>query len=543
MLHDSNDGHGAQHLAAARSIAAARSPPPPSPRRLGPLPTDTTSQTHGSRPIDMPRTPAPLANSSSDPDDLQAAEAVDEARQACPAVVQKSSTLQTAPAVAQSTAAAPSTADSGSSSTADNAAQPRSVADDATASDEPRRCTRLMRGPKGFGLRLSAEGLVEAHESPATIATQQPPVGARIVGVNGTSVDGRAAIIAQLRLVSVSQSRDAVELAWEPPPPTAATASDEPRRCTRLTRGPKGFGLRLSAEGLVEAHESPATIATQQPPVGARIVGVNGTSVDGRAAIVAQLRLVSVSQSRDAVELAWEPPPPAAAHLLQEAEEARAVAGAKGGNDLSAPSRLRGAVRAFLEEQELSAFESVLASKGIIELGDVDDMPDAELETAGMSTVQVRRVRRARARARVAQVRDTAFQDAEGGCGNDMAAGRLGELQAEVAELRRINAEKAAFDKAQAKKYQNRCYIQDPPGCLFRCCIPCCAVMIHDGCGCSCILAYCFGCFYTMCCWEPKIKPATRMATVQGGPQMMTMRSSSTALVPSAWGMVPSGSE
>jgi hypothetical protein len=322
-----------------------------------------------------------------------------------------------------------------------------------------------------------------------------------------------------------------------------ATAADEPRRCTRLTRGSKGFGLRISAEGLVEAHESPATIATQQPPVGARIVGVNGTSVDGRAAIVAQLRLVSVSQSRDAVELAWEPPPPAAAHLLQEAEEARAVAGAKGGNDLSAPSRLRGAVRAFLEEQELSAFESVLASKGIIELGDVDDMPDAELETAGMSTVQVRRVRRARARARVAQVRDTAFQDAEGGCGNDMAAGRLGELQAEVAELRRINAEKAAFDKAQAKKYQNRCYIQDPPGCLFRCCIPCCAVMIHDGCGCSCILAYCFGCFYTMCCWEPKIKPATRMATVQGGPQMMTMRSSSTALVPSAWGMVPSGSE
>jgi hypothetical protein len=78
----------------------------------------------------------------------------------------------------------------------------------------------------------------------------------------------------------------------------------QPRHCT-LTRGPRGFGLRINPQGGVEAHTSSSL--ADAPPVGARIVGINGVRVSDKAAIIAQLRLVPPA---DAADFAWEPPAP-----------------------------------------------------------------------------------------------------------------------------------------------------------------------------------------------------------------------------------------
>jgi hypothetical protein len=42
------------------------------------------------------------------------------------------------------------------------------------------------------------------------------------------------------------------------------------------------------------------------------------------------------------------------------------------------------------------------------------------------------------------------------------------------------------------------------PGCCCKCCCPACAVYQAKECACpDMFLACCFGCFYTMTCWDP----------------------------------------
>jgi hypothetical protein len=61
--------------------------------------------------------------------------------------------------------------------------------------------------------------------------------------------------------------------------------------------------------------------------------------------------------------------------------------------------------------------------------------------------------------------------------------------------------------------YQQSSQMQEPPGFLFKCCCPCCAVMSHEGCEQpACILSWCLGCWFTVFCWQPKMMPVTRMA-------------------------------
>lgn len=77
-------------------------------------------------------------------------------------------------------------------------------------------------------------------------------------------------------------------------------------RVCELTKGPRGFGLRIDPEGKIELHtfKQPAGA----PPVGAEIIGVNGAQVSNKDEIMAELMALGQAGNQAPVEFRFIPP-------------------------------------------------------------------------------------------------------------------------------------------------------------------------------------------------------------------------------------------